>query len=386
MSGPLRGGVRALIGPEAIGALLAAVVLVGLATTGVLPALGGGGPGSSEPPPSASASAAPSVTGVDPTTRAALLAALAVNQRLTVQVEALQAAIDEEAPTGATIKPLLQSMSPDVTAGAAAAAPIARDPATAVLGGDLAAFYAEIDQRNEEAFDLSIQEGAALRAAAVDVVALLGQLPALDDRIADALEGRPTGSGSVPSAAVSPSPSASAEPSPSSSASAEPTSGESGEPSPSPLGPSLLVNGTFDTDLAGWALEVAADARASAAHDPAAGPDGSGAARIDITTGSAARVGITFVSSPFQLERGRRYRVTAYVRSTADREVRLRIATADGQTTTTARGFEVGASWTPLTFDLTDLSGGSASVFALDVGRGEEPVWLDRVTVVAIDG
>jgi hypothetical protein len=384
VSGPPDGGagVRAVVSPEAVGVVLAVVVVAGLLLSGALPMLGGAGPSPTPQIPSASSWPSPSTPSLDTTTRGALVAALAVNQRLAGHVPELEAAIDGDDRSGATIATILRTMNQEVSVGVDAVGPITADPLTATLGADLGTFYADVARRGDEPLDVSIQEGAVYRGAAAELIVVLEQLPALDDRIADALEGRavPTASGPLPTPSRSPSAPPSARPS----VDPEPSDpGASG--SPAPAGPNLIVNGTFDADLAGWSLEVAPGAAASAAHEPASGPAGTGAARIDVTTGSDARSGIAFVSPTFRLQRGQRYLVTAAIRSTERREVRLRIATSAGLTTT-ARTFSVGEAWSTLTFDLTELGAGSSSALALDLGRGQGSVWLDDVSVVALGG
>lgn len=371
--------VRAIAAPETIGLLLGIVLVAVLALTGTLPVLGGP-PASADPgTPTATPTARPTSAGLDPATRSALLAAIGVNGRLTEHVGALEAEIDADNESGAAIAAILRAMNQDVAFGLRAANPIADDPLTADLGADLLAVYADIKRGAEEALGLSIREGEAYRAAAADLLSILEALPALDDRLADALEGRPTPSGVPPSSTPTPGPSPSAPASP-------PPSGPpvaSAAPSADPSGPNLVANGSFERDLAGWSLQVEPGAAATAAHDPAAGPDGSGAARIEITVGSGARAGIAFVSSSFPLERGQRYQVRVMLRSTESREVRLRVTTGEGQTSA-ARAFAVGAAWSRVTFELTELVAGSASVLALDLGRGDAPVWVDDVVIAPI--
>jgi hypothetical protein len=385
---PAGGGVRAVAAPEGIGAVLAVVVIALLVLSGVLPAVGSA-PASIDPGvPSATPSASATAGGVSTATRTALLAALGVNQRLAGLAEALEAAAEEDDPSGATVNAILRSMTQIVPSGLRAADLIADDPLTAALGTELHAFYEDLFQRAVESLGLSIQEGAAYRAVASELVTTMRALPAFDDRIADALEGRPAIASGVPasgapSASASASAPASAAPSPSASVAPSGSAGASALPSPSPSGLNLIRNGAFESDLAGWALEVEPGAAARAAHDPAAGPNGSGAARIDIAVGSAARAGIAFVSSPFQLERGRRYRVTAMLRTTDVREVRLRVRTGDDRTTA-ARAFSIGATWSMVSFEVTELVAGSSSVLALDLGRDDAPVWLDDVLVAPL--
>ncbi len=374
--------VRALAAPEAIGLLLGVVLIAALATTGALPVVGGP-PASADPrSPTATPSASPSASGLAPATRSAVVAAIGVNGRLAEHGVGLAAEIDAEDESGAAIATILRSMNQDLGVGVRAADRIAGDPLTVGIGVDLRTFYTDVMRRADEALGLSIREGAAYRTAAAELLTVLAALPALDDRLADALEGRTTPSTEPPSSAPSPSPSASTSPEPSESPSESPTRSPDvpGSPSASPPGVDLIDNGSFERDLAGWSLHVEPGAAATASHDAGAGPDGSGAARIDILVGSGARAGIAFVSPSFPLERGHRYQVSAMLRSTESREIRLRVTTDAGQTAA-ARAFAIGPNWSRVTFELTELVAGSASVLALDLGRGETPVWLDDVVI-----
>ena len=72
-------------------------------------------------------------------------------------------------PTLAELHSYLRAMNQDLGVGLRAADRIADDPLTADLGADLRTFYADVMRRAEEALGLSIQEGAAYRAAASDL-------------------------------------------------------------------------------------------------------------------------------------------------------------------------------------------------------------------------
>ncbi len=79
------------------------------------------------------------------------------------------------------------------------------------------------------------------------------------------------------------------------------------------------------------------------------------------------------------------YRVTASIRASAPREVRIRLGGAGGQTTT-ARIFQVGPAWSTVSFDMTQLASENAGVLAFDLGRGDPSVWIDDVSMVEIPG
>jgi hypothetical protein len=148
--------------------------------------------------------------------------------------------------------------------------------------------------------------------------------------------------------------------------------------SAAPVG--LVPNSGFEGGLSGWQLVLTDGASATVAHVPGGGPDGSAAARIDIATGSAARSGISLISSSMAMDTGVTYVVEVAVRAASPREVRVRLIDGNGQTTT-ARVFQVTTAWQVVRFDAKQLLADHDVRVGLDLGRSDATVWFDQVTV-----
>ncbi len=384
----MRADIRALLAPEWV-----AAVLIGVIAIAILASRTVASPPAVVPSASATASVRPTTSPtMDPIVRNALLSALVVNQRLADQGSDLESVLGGD-PNGSDIADILRPMNTDVLTGQTAAERLIGSAATAALGKDLAALYDKIVTGNDATLGLSIQETKAYVDRARALVKRFADLPAIEDRIRDVLAGRvPNTAGSGPPSGVPPSATAGATetataaptktPKPTQAPTATPVT--SGSP-PASFDTGLVPNGTFDTGLAGWSLELAPEARAIASHDATGGPDGSGAARIAIVEGTAARAGIAWTMPGLHLVPGVSYRVTASMRSSAPREVRVRLADGDGQTTT-ARVFQVDGAWSDVTFDVTQLAGATSDVLAFDLGRGDAPVWIDDVAIVEVPG
>ena len=148
--------------------------------------------------------------------------------------------------------------------------------------------------------------------------------------------------------------------------------------SAAPVG--LVPNGGFEDGLTGWQLVMTDGASATVAHEPGAGPDRSAAARVDIATGSAARSGVSLISSSLPMDQGVTYVVEVAVRAASARELRVRLIDGNGQTTT-ARVFQVTTAWQVVRFDAKQLLGDPDVRVGLDLGRSDATVWFDQVVV-----
>ena len=340
----MRADIRTLLTPEWV-----AAALIGVVAIAVLASRTVASPPAVVPSASVTASVRPTTSPtMDPIVRNALLSALVVNKRLAGQGSDLESVLDGD-PVGSDIADILRPMNTDVLAGQPAAERLIGSAATAVLSARISR---PCTTRSSPGTRRPSASRSERRRAYVDraraLVKRFADLPAIDARIGDALAGRvPNTAGSGPPSGASPSATAGATgtataaptktPKPTQAPSATPV--PSGSPPPS-FDAGLVPNGTFDTGLAGWSLELAPEARATASHDATGGPDGSGAARIAIVEGTAARAGIAWTMPGLHLVPGVSYRVTASMRSSAPREVRVRLADGDGQTTT-ARVFQV---------------------------------------------
>jgi hypothetical protein len=299
---------------------------------------------------------------------------------LAQRADELGQVIAADDPLAEDIAAILRGINTEITVGNEAANRLLTHRDTLALGQDLAAFYETVANRNAETLGTSIRNTAAYIDGARAVIELLGGLGPFNDRLRAALDG----SAATPSVApASPSPSAPASPPPT----APPTAPPTIAPSPSPSGGSagtgdtgLVVNGNFEDDLAGWRLLVTEPATATATAVPGAGVGGSSAARIDITIGSDARAGISFVKGGIALRQGASYTITLAVRAAETREIRVRVTGAGGLTYA-ARIFTVGTAWTVVEFDLDQLATDPAAELTLDLGRSGATVWFDDVTL-----
>ncbi len=378
-----QGGARVIASPESIAAVLVALLGVVLLAT---QALALQGPQAVRATPTPSTLGSPSPT-MDSQIRNALVTALSVNQSLAARAGELDAAVAVDEPAAADIAAVLRSVNADLTAGGEAANRLLLSDETADLGADLLAFYRAVLARNNETLRTTIRNVGAYVEGASAVSAMLADLPILNDRITDALARRgsatppPSALSSTPPPSVAPAsvaPTASPVVTPPPTASPPPVVVPSG--SPTAGGPTLVANGDFEDGQNGWRLELVAPAQATVTAEAEAGIEGSTAARVDITTGSPARAGISLVSPAISLERGTSYLVEVWARSAGPRDVRVSLADGAGQISS-ARNFTIAQSWTRLTFDLTQLHADPSVMLRLDLGRSNATVWFDNVAV-----
>ena len=373
--------IRDLGSPEAIASALVGLLAVVLIATQAVAGIGSPDTPLKSPGPSVAPSVAPTM---DPEIRRALQTALIVNHSLASRAAALDATIGVSPPSALDIADHLRSINADLTAGKEAADRLQLGDATAVLGADLATFYDGVMKKTNETLGNSIRNADPYVAGGRAVIELLAPIATFNDRITDALAGRSGGASSPsPSAAVTPPPSLPPTPVPPTPPPATPTPSPSISPaSPPPSGApaSLVFNPGFEDGVNGWQLQLTDGAQANLAHEPAGGPDGSGAARVDITIGSPARSGISLLSRPFTLGQGQTYVVDLAVKAAADRDISVRLIAANGQITA-SRVLQVGSTWTVVSFDFTHLAADPNVQLSLDLGRSNATVWFDNVVV-----
>ena len=377
-----RRNLRDLSSPESIASALVAVLAVVLIGSQALAARGGDPTTPIESgAPSAIASALPTM---DPAIRKALATALVINQSLASRSVSLQAAIAVKNPLAPDIAVHLRLVNSDLTAGIQAADRLLLAPEMAKLGSDLGAFYQGILDRNNLTLGTTIRNNAAYVAGAAAVIKLLEPLPAFNDRIADMLAGRSVAS---PSPSSRPSPSTPPSPTPPPTPSPPPVTAPPPSPTPPPSGspgasvaPSLVQNPGFEDGLNHWQLELTDGAQATITPEAGAGPDGSTAARVDISVGSQARSGIALVASRIGLSQGATYTIDVWVKASAAREVRVRLTDGAGQITA-ARVFQVTTMWTVVSFQANQLVADPAVQLGLDLGRSDATVWFDNVVI-----
>jgi hypothetical protein len=365
-----------LSSPESIASALVGLLAVGLIAAQALAGIGG----PTTPVPSAGPSVVPSAAPtMDPEIRRALATALLVNQSLASRGAALESALSVEPPVALDIADHLRSVNADLTAGKQAADRLRLGDETADLGADLATFYDGLMARTTETLGNSIRNTDAYVEGARAIIDMLAPLPALNDRIADALVGR-SGATPSPSQSAVPTPSPTPPPTPPPATPSVPpqSSPPSAQPSGAPA--SLVFNPGFEDGVNGWQLQLTDGAQATLGHEPLGGPDGSAAARVDITSGSLARSGIALMSEAFSLSRGETYVVDLWVKSTAAREVSVRLVGTSGQVTA-SRVLQAGTTWSEISFDVTHLAADPNVQLSLDLGRSNATVWFDNMVV-----
>jgi len=369
------------LGPEGLATVLA-VLIIGLVTAGLLlgttPVTTAGPGGSPTPGPSteASASAAPAYNLAD------IGNALEIGRRLVATREELRTELKAATVDASAIAANLRRANADLLAGIDVADRLTARPGTADIGNDLGAIYSDTHDRIDAALDNSVRNAAAYHDAAVDVVASLARLDPIDTL----LEGLRNGEGSPPSA--SPPPRASGSP-PGATPSASPTAPPTVPPSSVPVGsgttsppPSdgaanVLVNGGFEAGVGPpWELLVSPPASATLNADSAIRASGASAARVDIAVAGDERAAVAVRQGGVSIQAGGHYLATVALRAATTREVRLRVASAAGDTYGT-RLFVIGSDWQTVTLDFTPFATDPNAYVQVDLGRSAATVWLD---------
>ena len=113
---------------------------------------------------------------------------------------------------------------------------------------------------------------------------------------------------------------------------------------------------------------------------------GKTSARIDITASDGLPQSISLQQAGVTLEQGANYRVSIALRSTTDRQVRIRVtsATPPAQTYGGSGPLIVGSAWTVQTFDFTTAVGGTGRLFTIEVGQASGSVWIDDVSIARV--
>ncbi|HEU4572843.1 MAG TPA: carbohydrate binding domain-containing protein [Candidatus Limnocylindrales bacterium] len=370
------------LGPEALATLLA-VLIIGLVTAGLLlgttPVTTAGPGGSPTPGPStrASASAAPAYNLAD------IANALEIDRRLVATREELRTELKAATIDASAIAISLRRANADLLAGIDVADRLTGRPGTADIGNDLGAIYSDTHDRIDAALANSVRNAAAYHDAAVDVVASLARLDPIDTLL-EALrngEGAPPPSASAPPPASGSPPAATASAPPTAPPTVPPSSGPvgSGTTSPPPSGgaANVIVNGGFEAGVgAPWELVVTPPASATLTADTAIHASGARAARVDIAVGGDERAAVAVRQGGVSIQAGGHYLATIALRAATTREIRVRVASAAGDTYGT-RLFVIGSDWQTVTLDFTPFATDPNAYLQVDLGRSAATVWLD---------
>ena len=139
----------------------------------------------------------------------------------------------------------------------------------------------------------------------------------------------------------------------------------------------VLVNPGFESGVGPpWELSVSGSGAANWTADQVDHAGGTTSARVDISVAGDERAAVAVRQGGLPIVAGSRYVATISVRSDAAREVRLRIASAAGDTYAT-RLFTVGPAWQVLTIDSTVFATDPNAYIEIDLGRFAATTWLD---------
>ena len=339
---------RFIPGPELLATLVASVVLASIV---LVANVAGPGPDVSTPRPSPSATVTPPPTAAPtPVVDEAIADLLRViNQRLLQQGESLTAELARNPFRVERTAAAIGELAATARLGADAAPQLGISVEDGGLGDRLGDLYTRLDAAAAVALDPAA-DAEAYRAGATRIVELLAELPALQDEL-EALTGGPVDPGAT-----------------------------GGIPTPVAGGGEQLVNGGFEDGIRPpWQLYLDPAAAASLEADPALPAEGSVAARIVINAQTAARSAISLRQGGLTLMAGSRYVIEFSVRSAADREVRLRVASRVGAAYLT-RIATASSAWARHSLTFTAPASDDDAVLEVDLGRSTATVWIDAVS------
>jgi hypothetical protein len=376
------------LAPERVAALLSAIV-VALGGLGVASAMGASQ--SDGPRPSAAAGSAAPVGVALPTEHpfaSTAELALRIHERLAEDQQALKLEVAASELDIAVVVSTVRRLNATARLGGDIAKALSRIPGSRDVGVALVDFYRSVAEAADETLSKSVVDRVAYRAAAKRLLAALEPTAALQERL-EALIDSARATPRVAASTATPASSELATPVP---ATAVPT--PTARPTPSPTAPprtappstpplvGQLQNPGFEAvDPKPWVLAVESPASASLTVDTtAASFEGDRSARIDISVSSDARTGITLRQAGIDVAASHRYVCRVALRAAADREVRVRVASAAGATYGT-RLVTVGPVWTIVEFEFGSFVQDPAAVINIDLGRSAITTWVDAVQI-----
>ncbi len=367
--------------PEFVAGVIA-VIIVGVVGASAL-ASGPARPSDLASPPAARSSpssvVAPPTPVVDPSV-VALLRAL--NERLDEYGRAL-----DEASSGpfrtADVASLIRQINSAVRLGIDQVSALRGALGEGEAGARLAALYRSMADTAEAALGASLENVAQYRLGAGLLIERIAELPALQAEL-DALALPPIATFAPSPTAASPTPGPTASPTP---PPATPPPSPASTPTASvppssaaPIPGDQIVDGGFESGVAApWVLLVAPGASATLSADTNDPASGAAAARVDIAVGSPAYAGISLTQRGLRLEAGAQYTVMVAVRAAGPRDIRIRIAGADGASYLT-RLAPASTTWTTQAFTFIAPVSDEAAVLHVDLGRSAANVWLDTIS------
>ncbi len=285
----------------------------------------------------------------------------------------------------------------DINAAAGIAIEVVRrielQPGGEAIAPPLLEGYTAVTDAAEKALNVPIRDSAAVRKGAEGVVAAIAALPDIDALLA-APQGSPSASPSGPLPTASPLPTpvatptpqptpkpsetATPEPTPTPELTPEPTATASPTPSPTPV--SLLVNGGFENGLEPWKLALAPGSAATLERTTTDKFAGLASGVVDITAGVGAPSAVSVEQGGLTLSNGVTYHISLAVRSTAARDLRVRLSTGIGEVIA-SRVLPVSANWTTVSFEVTPIGRYTDVTLKLELGASSQRIWMDDVSL-----
>ena len=364
--------LAARVSPEIVAGILSVAVIALLVGVRV-PSAPAPQPGASETP---GPSVAPSPSdGLSAAVRSALETVVLINGRLADAGHELEGELARADPRAPEIAVVLPRIVAQTTAIGQQVTVLVAEPRTASLGADLVTAYGTLADLIRTALRESVQNQAAYTQAGKTSVALIHKLEPLTARAEAILRGSLQTRPPTASPSVSPAPSGSGAGSPQPSSASNPPS-----VAPSAAEGGLIVNAGFEAGPEPWVLRVIPEAAAQLTIDKADPGTGTASARVDITTGTEARSGISLVQTAVPIRAGQSYIVRMMVRAADGRDLRIRLSATNGDTYV-ARVLPVTTTWTTVSFTFDALVDDPAAELGIDLGRSDATVWIDGVAL-----
>ena len=391
--------VRRRFSPERVGTLIASLLII-VGSLGLVSTISASGADS--PLPSAAPTSVAPVATAHPFASTANLT-LQIHERLVEERRTLEAEVARPRLDMSTLIDTVRRLNTTARLGTDFADTLSGIDGSREVGTALATFYAAVAKAADEALRTSSADQPSYRAAAKRLLAAMKPAEALQKQLEALIRSTQASPSGATVATVDPSPSAasanakppnsasptasptptpSPTPAPTQKPTAAPTARPSTAPPSSPPVAGRIDNPGFEAPgPAPWTLAIEAPAVASLTVDAAASPfEGQQSARIDIGTSSDARTGVSLRQAGIAISQTKRYRCRIALRAAADREVRIRVASASGETYGT-RVVTIGPAWQVVEFEFGSFVEDPSAIVAVDLGRSAVTTWVDAVQI-----
>ena len=267
---------------------------------------------------------------------------------------------------------------------------IAIQPGGDVIAPTLRAAYGAIVDAADKTLSVPFADRVALRLGADGVVVAVAALPDINVvLLLVSATASPSLSPTAPPLATpsatagptsTPEPTGTPTPAPTPTPTPTPEPSPSVAPSPSASPPSQLENGGFEVGVEPWTLVLAPGAAGTLERTVADHFAGSASAVVSVTGPVGPPSAVSVEQGGLTLTNGVTYTVSMAVRSTAPREIRVRLSTPLGQVIA-SRVLPVTSTWTVVAFEVTPIGGYQDVTMHIEVGASSQRIWLDALSL-----